>query len=217
MNKVIQIISKISIFSLVGVGLNVCLAYTFLMYWTYPQVADIEAIFGLIVLVFFEFVLVHSGVFMSAFGRSWKAWLFLIFFYGVFALAFNAIVNDNQILILYGAVVLNRMLSKILNREKTDNEKELSMSVGYAMIYIVLIVITVFGSGYIPQFGLTENFLEAANYNNIRGGFSGELTDMPHAIMCFGVLYYLAQMLVDVILIISKIKTYDNQIKLSVT
>jgi hypothetical protein len=212
--KAIHTISKMPISSLIGIVLNLCFVYTFLKVWIQPQVDDVEMIFSLIVLVFFEFVLVHSGVFMIAFGQSWKAWLFLIVFYGLFALAFNAIVKNNQILILYSAVVLNRMLPKLLNKEKTDNRKELGISVGYAMIYIVLIISVVFASTIIPQFGLTPEFLEAANYDDIKSRINGDIIDMPHAIICFGILYYLILTFMDLILIIRRMKmqfvTVDN-------
>lgn len=204
--KAIKAISKMPISSLIGIVLNFCFIYTFLRVWIHPQIDDAEMIFSLIVLVFFEFILVHSGVFMTAFGKSWKAWLFLIVFYGLFALAFNAIVKDNQILILYSAVVLNRMLPKLLNKEKNDSRKELGASVGYAMIYIVLIIIVALGSDIIPQFGLTPEFLETANYDDIKSRINGDIIDMPHAIICFGIVYYLALTFIDIVLIIRKIK-----------
>ena len=193
----------ISIFSLIGLALNIYLAYTYLKLWTHPQVNDIEIIYSLSVLVFFEFILVHSGVFMSYLGRSWKSWLLIIFFYGVFALAFNAMVSDNQILILYCAVVLNRMLPKIFNREKPDMKEELSISAIYAVVYFALIMIMIFASDLIPQFGLTKEFLEAARFDDIVKG-EGFMDDMPHAIMCFGVVYYVILALFDIFYIKGK-------------
>lgn len=206
MNKIIRNIQKIQINLLIEIVLNIYLAYTFLRLWIHPQFSDIDMIYSLTVMILFEFVMVHSGVFMTAFGKSWKAWLFLIIFYGAFALAFNSIVSDNQIIIIYCTVVLNRMLPKILNKGKTDNRKELGISVGYSMIYIILITIVALSSGIIPQFGLTPEFLEVANYNTVNGGIDWEFFDMPYIVMCFGVLYYFALTIVDVALIIRKVK-----------
>jgi len=218
--NLIKAITKISVFSLIGLAFNILLTYTFLRLWIYPQVSDIEMIFNLSILIAFEFVMVHSGVFMSAFSRSWKALLGLIFFYGLFALAFNTAISDNQILILYGAVVLNRMLPKILNREQTDvkeklqtsgvnkngkkliltekMQKEIAISAIYAVIYFILLMIIIVASDSIPQFGLTKEFMEIADYGSVQGGTSGLFFEKPQIVMCFGVVYYLILAVMDV-------------------
>ena len=204
MNKVIKVISKISIFSFVGIGFNIVLIYIFLSLWIRPQVDDIEMIQNLSLLMIFEFVMVHSGVFMSVLGRSWKGWIGFTLFYGLFAFVFNLMVSGNQILILYAAVVLNRMLPNILNKDKTDKMKKIMMSSLYAFIYFVLLIIVVLAASHIPRFGLTEKFLTAAN-NNISEG----IAEMPHAFMCFGAIYYTILTFVDVILIRQRVKK-DN-------
>jgi hypothetical protein len=197
-------ISKVSVFSLIGIILNGWLSYIFLSLWLHPQVDDIEFIYSLTILVLFEFILVHSGVFMSAIGRSWKGWLGLIFLYGMFALGFNAMVNGNQILILYGAVVLNRMLSGIMNRG-ADKEQALMMSAVYAIVYFVLLITVLFSSSYIPRCGLTEAFLVSVDYSSINQA-GGDFSDAPHAFMCFGVLYYLILMFMEINAEIHRVK-----------
>ena len=194
---ILKTISKISIFSLIGIIMNGWLAYIFLKLWLHPQASDVKLIYSLTILILFEFVLVHSGVFMSILGRSWKGWAGFIVFYGLFALAFNALVNGNQIIILYGAVVLNRMLPGILNREKTDKERGLMMSAVYALIYFGLLFPVFIGSSYIPHFGLNETFVKSADYLSIIQA-GGDFAEMPHVFMCFGVLYYLILMLLEV-------------------
>ena len=224
MKKIITIISKISIFSLIGIGLNIVLIGTFLKLWICPQISDIETIINFSVLILFEFVMVHSGVFMSVLGKSWKAWLVFIVFYGLFALAFNAIVSGNQIIILYGAVVLNRMLSSIMRKpqkneiqlsgifknggKQTKNaepSKELIMSVAYAVIYFFLFFIVMFCSSSIPRFGLTKTFLDAANYSELNK-LGGDFDDKPYVFMCFGTFYYLFLTLVEVMMIKRRVK-----------
>ena len=202
----IKTILKISVFSLLGAIMNGWLAYIFLSLWLRPQASDVEMINNLTILVIFEFVLVHSGVFMSILGRSWKGWAGFIVFYGIFALAFNAMVNDNQILIIYGIVVLNRMLPVILSSKKTDKAQGLLMSFVYATIYLVLLFSVILGSSYIPQFGLTEAFLGSADFSviNLEGG---GFFEAPHIIMCFGVLYYLILMFVGINTEIQSVKT----------
>jgi hypothetical protein len=153
----------------------------------------------------FEFIMVHSGVFMSMIGRSWKGWLLFICFYGVFALIFNTMVNGNQILILYGIVVLNRMLPNILYPDKTDGKKKAAISSFYAMVYILLLLLVVFSSSHISKMGLTDDFLETSGYSNLNLA-GGLFSDEPHVPMCFGVLYYLALTFVEVILIVRRVK-----------
>gem|GEM_PF-634423 len=194
---ILKTISKISIFSLIGVIMNGWLAYIFLTLWLHPQASDVEMIYSLTILILFEFVLVHSGVFMSILGRSWKGWLGFIFMYGLFALAFNTFVNGNQIIILYGAVVLNRMLPGLLNSGKPDKEQGLMMSAVYALIYLGLFFPLIFGSSYIPRLGLTEAFLTSVDYLSVNQA-GGDFAGAPHVFMCFGVLYYLILMLLEV-------------------
>ena len=177
--------------------MNGWLSYIFLSLWLHPQASDIELIYSLTILVLFEFILVHSGVFMSILGRSWKGWLGFILIYGLFALGMNTFVNGNQIIILYGVVVLNRMLTGLLKSGKAEKEQGLSMSAAYACVYFVLLLAVVFGSSYIPRCGLTEAFLQATDYVNINKA-GGDFKDMPHIFICFGVMYYLILILIDI-------------------
>ena len=126
--------------------------------------------------------------------------------YGLFALAFNAFVNGNQIIILYGAVVLNRMLPGLLNSGKQDKDHGLRLSAAYALIYFGLLFPVIFGSSYIPRLGLTEAFLTSVDYLSINQA-GGDFAEAPHVFMCFGVLYYLILMLLEVNNEIHRVKT----------
>ena len=213
-------ISNISIFSLFGVVMNGWLAYIFLTLWLHPQASNVEMIYSLTILILFEFVLVHSGAFMSAIPliarrRSWMVWIAFILFYGLFALVFNALVSDNRIIILYGAVVLNRMLPGIFSKDETNRAKRVALSGLFAMIYLVLFFSLIFGSSYIPRYGLTEAFLTSVDFAGVEK-MGGDFAEVPHVFMCFGVLYYLILTLVDVLLIIRKVRTgteKNHQIK----
>ena len=192
--------TNFNLFSIIGVGLNLYLIYLFLRLWISPQYDDAEFIYSLGMLLIFEFVLVHSGAFMAVlaaipFRDSWKWWLVLIVFYGIFALVFNMFVVGNEILIVYGAVVLNRFLSKIGKSEK-QKEIEMGMSAVYGIIYFVLLFAIVLGQDIVPQFGLTDEFLRAVDWDNINQG----VNVLPNALMLFGVLYYLLLTIVDLTL-----------------
>ena len=190
-----KITPKISIFSLIDLALTCYMAYIFLSLWLRPQASDVETIYNFSVLMAFEFIMVHSGVFMSVLGRSWKGWLFFILIYGLFAFVFNLFVTDNRILFLYGGVVLSRMLSGIMTSDETEKAQKANYSVVYVLIYFFLIFFVAMHSFLIPEFGLTDDFLESSGYrdNIIIGGL---FTDTPYTAMCFGALYYTALSLV---------------------
>ena len=160
--KLIKKITKVSVFSFIGLLFNIFMTYKFLSLWICPQVGDIWIIFNLIILMIFEFFMINSGFFISIIvGRSWKDWkdwVKGVLFFGSFAVIYNRAVSDNFILIIYCSMVLNRTLSGILNREKLNVEKELKIVTFHSMIYIGLIVVIAFCSSYIPKFGLTNDF-----------------------------------------------------------
>lgn len=190
--------TNLNIFSIIGVGLNLFLVFLFLRLWISPQYSDIDLIYSLAMMIFFEFVLVHSGTFMSLLigaplRKSWWKWLFFILFYGSFALAINASVPGNTILIFYAFVVINRMLSKS-RKAKGEKKSGLVISFLYMILYAaVLIAVIGFAQNSIPKFGLTEDFLRATDWNNVAGeGFL-----LPHVMMCFGVVYYTLLTIVD--------------------
>jgi hypothetical protein len=108
----------------------------------------------------------------------------------------NFAVEGNRILIIYGAVVLNRMLSGILIAGKTDRVKELEMEKVFLNVaaYCVALGVLVLFENYIPipEFGLTKSFLLSANYNGI---------SEPHFFMCLGVSYSLILIVIDIYMI----------------
>ena len=211
--RLIKIITKVSVFSFIGLLFNVFMSYKFLSLWIHPQVGDIEIIVSLIVLMIFEFFMIHSGLFFSIIGgrSSWKDWLKGILFFGLFAVIYNNAVSNNFILIIYCSMVLNRMLSGILNREKISIEKELNIATFYTMIYIGLLVVIALCSSFIPKFGLTTDFLTTENYIILKPDY--DLLSMPHVAMCFGALYYLIFTFVEINNIIRGVKTSLPQIE----
>jgi len=188
--KLIKIITKVSVFSLIGLLFNIFMTYKFLSLWIHPQLGDIEMIKNLIILMLFEFFMIHAGLFMSTIaGQSWKDWLYGVLFFGLSAVAYNSVVSNNFILIIYCSMVLNRTLSGILKREETNVKKELSIAAFYTMIYIGLLIVIAFCSPFIPKFGLTNDFLKAEHYIIIKS--NDDLLSVPHVAMCFGAMYYL--------------------------
>ena len=204
-----------TVFSLIDTILILYLAYKFLSLWICPQADQVEMIYDFAILMAFEFIMVHSGVFMSFFGKSWKVWLAFIIFYGLFALIFNTFVNSNYIIIMYCAVVFNRMLSGMQivrnnNENATEKETAIGKSAVVCMIYFLLILGVCLCAHFIPKFGLTDEFFQTTNYHdNIKIG--GIFTEMPQVSMCFGTLYYLALALMNIFSIVRSFESAEQR------
>ncbi|MFS4492879.1 hypothetical protein [Maribacter sp. 2308TA10-17] len=168
--------------------MNVFIAFQFFILWKQPQLSDIDKIATLSALMLFEFVMVHSGVFMAVMPKKMSLFI-LIPFYGVFAWAFNSMVSDNLILIAYALVILNRMRFAFSDVSKEVRSRTILKSVLSAMIYFFLFFPAVLAASHIPKLGLDEIFIQSSGYgisNNIEGIF----TEFPHAAMAFGLAYY---------------------------
>src|SRR6478736_7992845 len=76
--------------------------------WAFPQPFDQVSILTHSMLMAFEFVMVHSGLFMIVFSGSKKLFLILFIFYGLFAVAFNFAMPNTTVFYTYLFVVLNR-------------------------------------------------------------------------------------------------------------
>jgi len=175
-------------FEYAGILMNVLIAYQFFILWLHPQVNDVDKIATLAALILFEFVMVHSGVFMAVIPKKLSL-LILVPFYGVFALAFNTLVDDNLILIAYLLVILNRMRFAFSDVPKAVRKRTIMKSVFSALIYFLLLFACTGGSSVIPKLGLDNDFIQLSGLgttNNTNAVF----IEMPHAAMAFGVIYY---------------------------
>ncbi|MFB9997260.1 hypothetical protein [Providencia rustigianii] len=158
--------------------------------WFFPENYSVEIIYNLTLILIFEFILVHSGVFMSVF-QNIKVLLGFALFYGVFALAINAAVLGDSpvILYLYSATVINRMLFGITSRTDSERQENLLYSALMAVNFMFSIFFTMFLSWLVPYGGLTPEYLESIHYLNSIGS-GGEFPEKPHVAFAFGVLYF---------------------------
>jgi len=200
-----KIITRISVFSIIGLVFNFFMIYKFMSVWMHPQAGDLELILNLIILMLFEFWMINTGLLVSiTAGRSWKHWLMAVAFFSVYAFAYNTAVSDNFIFIIHCSIVVNRTLAALMNKDKTDVEKELKIAGFNFSLYMLLIIALLVCSAIIPKFGLTKDYLISENYNfNPK---SDDLFNMPHVAMCFGALYYLILNFVEIKNIISNFK-----------
>jgi len=175
-------------FQYAGLLMTVLIAYQFNSIWQNPLVGDAPKISTMATLMAFEFIMVHSGVFMSVMPRKISLYA-LIPFYGLFALAFNAAAEDHTVLLIYLMVVFNRMRFAFSDVPKVMKERAIFQSVLAAIVYFVLIFPFVFGSVHVPELGMTAATMEAINYpgdTNVSGVFA----EMPHVAIAFGFTYY---------------------------
>ena len=153
-------------------------------------------------LMAFEFVMVHSGVFMAVMPKKISLY-FLIPFYGVFALAFTASMGTTDILIIYLVVVFNRMRFAFSDVSPQIKNRTILLSILAAIAYLFLIFIIIFTNGIFGEQGLTQEFLNATSYfENLNAG--GEFLERPHTAISFGFFYYCTLALFEALLLRAK-------------
>ena len=172
----------------IGILIYAALIYEMLRLWIAPTADDTARILTLAVMMGFEFIMVHSGVFMAVFPRKISLFIFVPI-YGLFAWSFNSMVPGNEILYLYLGVVFVRMRFAFSNATEKEKSMNMLMSLIAVMSYFFLILIFAFNSERIPKMGLTPEFLESSGYlKDVAVG--GIFTDMPNVPLAMGVIYF---------------------------
>lgn len=175
-------------FSFIEYAFQAYYATVFLMVWTHPEEHNVSLINDLAVLMAFEFIMVHSGVFMAVMPK--KLSLFVFFpMYGLFAYGFNHSVVNTNIFYIYLLTVLNRMRFAFSDVSPEVRALQIGKSVAKAMFYFFLIFAVSFGNEIIPKFGLTDEFLEKSHYfDTVKS--SGLFIEKPYVPISMGFIYY---------------------------
>jgi hypothetical protein len=181
-------LSRNSPFSFIEYGFQAYYAYVFLMVWTHPELHPVSLINDLAVLMTFEFIMVHSGVFMAVMPKKWSLFVFFPL-YGTFAYSFNESVINTNILFIYLLTVLNRMRFAFSNVTPDVRMMQIGKSVVKVIFYFFLIMILAIGNKYVPPFGLTNEFLEKSHYFQMVKS-SGLFIEKPYVPICMGFIYY---------------------------
>ncbi|OAB80165.1 hypothetical protein [Cochleicola gelatinilyticus] len=161
----------------------------FYIVWSNPKISNVHLISELALLIAFEFIMVHSGVFMAAFPK--KISLFIFFpLYGIFAIVFSSFIeNWHLIIITYLFAVFNRMRFAFADVSDRLKSRNILISVTAAVVYFFLMFIIAFSADSIPELGLTQDFLNKSGYfETLKTG--GIFLDMPQTALCLGVIYY---------------------------
>ena len=175
-------------FQYAGLLMTVLIAFQFYQIWQNPVLGDAPKISTMALLMDFEFIMVHSGVLMSVMPKKISLYV-LIPFYGLFALAFNAVAEDHTVLIIYFLIVFNRMRFAFSDVPKVMKERAILQSVLAALTYFFLIFPFIFGADYVPKWGMTEAAMETIRYPEDSNA-AGTLVEMPHVAFAFGFTYY---------------------------
>jgi len=167
---------------------------------TSPSPEDGPTILTFIRLMEFEFILVHSGIFMAFLPRRLSLMLFVPF-YGVFALAFNSQIPGNTILWLYLIVIFNRMRFAFSNPTPEAKGLAFTFSILAAITYFLLLILFTNGAGLVPRFGLTVNYLQSIGYegNIYLGDSESFFGDLPHPALMMGIIYFTLLAIYDLV------------------
>lgn len=166
------------------------MCYQYAKLWIAPEVGDSETIFQMAGLMGFEFVMIHSGVFMAVMPKKISLFIFVPF-YGLFALAFNQIIGgENLVFKIYLVVVFHRMRFAFFNASEELKNNQIAFSAIAAMAYFFLLIAVCIGNTLVPAFGLSAENLSHIGYDSAKT-HGGILLDNPETAMCLGTSYYL--------------------------
>ncbi|MBZ4035710.1 hypothetical protein K6T82_13100 [Flavobacterium sp. 17A] len=175
-------------FSFIEYGFQAYYAYVFLMVWMHPELHPVSLINDLAILMAFEFIMVHSGVFMAVMPKKWSLFVFFPL-YATFAYSFNESVINTNILYIYLLTVLNRMRFAFSNVSPEVRMTQMGKSALRAIFYFFLILAVCIGNAIIPPFGLTQEYLETSGYfQTVKS--SGLFIEKPYVPICMGFIYY---------------------------
>lgn len=158
--------------------------------WWFPEHFSVQTIYNLTVLFLFEFILVHSGVFMAAFSRT-KFVFALIPIYGIFTLIINSMImgEENLIIWLYAVIVANR----IIGGYQVKTQEEFGKNLLYSALLVINFMFSLFSvlilQFLVPYGGLTPEYLNEINYLYLIPQHS-DYFNVPHIGMAYGTLFY---------------------------
>ncbi|MEE9362012.1 MAG: hypothetical protein V3U92_05380 [Cellulophaga sp.] len=176
-------------FEYAGMLMHCIIAVKYYLIWNSPKTKEAELISTLAILMAFEFIMVHSGIFMSLMPKKISFYI-MVPIYSIFALAFNmSMPESNIILYTYLFVVFNRMRFAFSDVSPSLKARSIAMSLFAVLSYFFILIAVVIAEGYIPSLGLTSEFLEASGYNALDNG-GGLFIDRPEVALCFGLIYY---------------------------
>lgn len=178
------------LFEYTGIAQTLFIAWQYLYLWLFAQPDDAYKVYSFAILIAFEFIMVHSGVFMAALSKKYSILLFCPL-YGLFAWGFNRMLDgkDQTILIIYLLTILNRMRFAFFDASKTVKSRTIALSIMAVFIYFGLLFVVVLGSSIIPAFALGTSFSQSEAYQSV-SQVGGLFMDKPYTAISLGFMYY---------------------------
>lgn len=175
----------------IGVAQTGIIAFQFLYLWLFAGVEEAYQVYAMAILMAFEFIMVHSGVFMSVMPKKYSLFVFFPL-YGLFAYAFDQMMgeSDYTVIIIYLTTVLNRMRFAFFNASKEMKNEQVFMSVIAVIGYFFLLVGVVLVGKLVPEFALGDSFTASEVYREVSAKSGGLFIDKPSLPICLGFLYY---------------------------
>lgn len=175
----------------IGVVQTGVIALQYLYIWLFGGSDDAYRVYAMATLMAFEFIMVHSGIIMSAVPRKYSVLVFFPF-YGLFAYAFHQMMRegDYTVMIIYLTVVLNRMRFAFFNVGREIKLRSVMISFIAASCYLLIMTVVAAVQDFIPAFALGESLTSSVAYREAAAGTGGLFTEKPCTAICFGFLYY---------------------------
>lgn len=185
------------VLAIAGAAPLLAISITLVMIWIEPMsVAEGGWLRLAASLVVIEFLLLHSGAFMSVgpaiCKKHWQqiAWfLGFALFYGLFFAGISVMVGGNHVVWLLTGVLLTRLVTLLIIRDKRGTVLMLTRStVGMVILLLTMLV------ALIPWPGL--GITETVRYETF-GSAQDMLSEHPQRLIAWGVLYYFLMALVE--------------------
>ncbi|WP_300668950.1 hypothetical protein [Soonwooa sp.] len=156
--------------------------------WLVPSQSDATFITNGIQLFVVEFLMMHSGVFLSVFARSKKFFLIALL-YGLMIYGLAKSFQNNYYFYLYLLIVMNRMRVGF-SANPVFFVRGIAMSIAGGLFFLVAGISMAILENWIPQFGLTETYLTQSGFRWQNARTGGMLVDKPQTVMYFWIVYF---------------------------
>ncbi|WP_369310225.1 hypothetical protein [Providencia rettgeri] len=178
---------------LVDYGLTIFYIGFLLSLWFAPDWSGIEVIYNMVLILLFEFILVHMGTMMAVLQRGFFFIFVAIILGGVAYIFHTTQIKSSAILYIYAVTLINRIIIGRQQRSEFDYFDAFSEGIGKLRHYVACFIIAMFLTHYLSQGGLTQQYLTENDYYSMLK-MTG-MTEKPLMIIQFGVLYYSTSLL----------------------
>lgn len=157
--------------------------------WLVPGQSDATFITNGIQLFVVEFLMIHSGVFLSVFARS-KKFILIALLYGFMIYGLAKSFHNNYYFYFYLLIVMNRMRAGFAGSNPLFFIRNIAYSIAGAIFFLIAGISMAILEKWIPQFGLTEAYLNTSGFRWQNAKTGGMLVDKPQTVMYFWMVYF---------------------------